>query len=80
MSKVIDTTFKLRSGDDFIELYKLLKVLNFVESGSMAKLVISEGLVKVSQEIEYRKRKKISCGEIVEFDKKTILVISNKND
>ncbi|MFL2859846.1 MAG: RNA-binding S4 domain-containing protein [Pontiellaceae bacterium] len=80
MSKVIDTTFKLRSGDDFIELYKLLKVLNFVESGSMAKLVISEGLVKVSQKIEYRKRKKISCGEIVEFDKKTILVISNKND
>jgi ribosome-associated protein len=51
-----------------IELYKLLKVDNMVESGGQAKLVIAEGLVRVNGVVETRKRKKIVAGDIIEFN------------
>lgn len=51
-----------------IELYKILKILNWVGSGGEAKYLISEGQVLVNQAIETRKRKKIYSGDVVEFD------------
>ena len=53
---------------EFIELYKLLKYENLVQSGGEAKFVIAEGLVQVNGEIETRKRKKLFAGDIVEFN------------
>ncbi|MBA4392370.1 MAG: RNA-binding protein [Desulfobacca sp.] len=57
-----------------IELYKVLKFGNLVESGGEAKVVISEGLVTVNRKIETRKRKKIFSGDVVEFGGKMIRV------
>jgi len=50
-----------------VELYKILKFEGMVPSGGEAKLVISQGLVKVNGEIETRKRKKIVAGDLIEF-------------
>ena len=50
-----------------IELYKILKFENMVNSGGEAKHVISEGQVVVNGEVETRKRKKIFSGDVIEF-------------
>ena len=43
---------RLREKDDYINLSQLLKAMNLVESGAMAKEVIDEGLVEVDGETE----------------------------
>lgn len=53
---------------DYIELIKLLKLLNLVESGADAKIVVEEGLVKCNDEVEFRKRKKLRSGDKVYFN------------
>lgn len=65
--------FPLR--DEFIELIKLLKVMNFVESGGMAKAVVDEGLVSVNGEVESRKRRKLIAGDVVQFDTQSVTVL-----
>ena len=67
--------FKIREKDEFINLSQLLKALNLVESGAMAKEVIDEGLVKVDGETESRYRRKLYDGMIVEFEDKKIKVV-----
>ena len=57
-----------------IELYKLLKFENMVETGGEAKFVISEGLVLVNGAVETRKRKKIVAGDIIEFNNEKVQV------
>ena len=57
-----------------IELYKLLKFENMVESGGEAKFVIGDGLVRVNGVVETRKRKKIVAGDIIEFNSEQIQV------
>ncbi|PTN10703.1 RNA-binding S4 domain-containing protein [Mangrovibacterium marinum] len=64
--------FELSS--EYIELIKLLKRLQLVESGGQAKLVVDEGYVLLNGEVEYRKRAKIRPGDIIEFDGQKILV------
>ena len=59
-----------------IELYKILKFENMVQSGGEAKFVIAKGLVRVNGEIESRKRKKIVPGDIIEFEGETIRIIT----
>ena len=49
--------------DDFIELYKLLKVLDLVDSGGQAKMLIEENHVFRNGTLETRKRAKIVRGE-----------------
>jgi ribosome-associated protein len=65
--------FKLN--DDYIELYKLIKVLGLVDSGADAKQLVSEGHVRRNGEVELRKRAKILQGEIIEIAEVTIKVI-----
>ncbi len=59
---------------DTIELHRLLKATGLCDSGGMAKLLISEGLVQVDGEVELRKRCKIRRGQQVEFDHQVISV------
>jgi ribosome-associated protein len=59
-----------------IELYKILKFENMVQSGGEAKFVISEGLVRVNGEVETRKRKKIFSGDIIEFEEEKIQIMT----
>ena len=58
--------FKLTQ--EFIELNKLLKFESVISSGAEAGVVISEGMVKVNNEVETRKRKKLRSGDIVVFE------------
>ena len=60
-----------------IQLYKILKFENLLSSGGEAKLVISEGLVKVNGNVETRKRKQINSGDIVEFANEQFLIKLN---
>jgi ribosome-associated protein len=53
---------------DHIELIKLLKHLNLVESGGMAKQVVSDGRVQVNGEVELRKRRKLVSGDLISFE------------
>lgn len=55
-----------------IELYKILKFENLVDSGGEAKHVISEGRVMVNGQVETRKRKKIFSGDVIEFQEEKI--------
>ena len=59
---------------DYIELIKLLKLLNLVDSGADAKIAVEEGLVKCNEDIEFRKRKKLRAGDIVFFQNNTIKI------
>lgn len=65
--------FKLEN-EYFIPLCNLLKVTGLCESGGRAKVVISEGLVKVDGNVELRKRCKIIEGQIIEFEGQKITV------
>ena len=51
-----------------IELCNLLKLLNLVESGGQAKMLIAEGYVGLNGELCLQKRKKVYAGDTVEFD------------
>jgi len=66
--------FTLRPNDEFIELNKLLKLEQLVQSGGHAKVVIDEGQVTVNGEVEYRKRKKLSPGDVVRFEEHEIKI------
>ncbi len=57
---------KFELEDDYIELFKLLKVTGIAESGAQAKMLIDEGAVKRNGEVELRKRAKIISGEKIE--------------
>lgn len=58
-----------------VELYKILKFEGLVSSGADAKAAVAEGLVKVNGEIETRKRKQISAGDIIEFGPETLRIV-----
>ena len=65
--------FKLE-GKPYIPLCDILKKVGFCQTGGHAKLVIADGLVKVDNEIELRKRCKIKEGQIIEFEGKRVKV------
>ncbi|MCF8218630.1 MAG: RNA-binding S4 domain-containing protein [Bacteroidales bacterium] len=60
---------------EYIQLIQLLKALNWVESGGMAKAIVEEGLVKVNGRQEAQKRKKITPGDIVSLDDLEVRVV-----
>ena len=62
-------------GSEFIELNKLMKLLNLVESGGEANLLIDNGELKVNGVVEKQRRKKLRSGDVVIFRTKTIQVI-----
>lgn len=66
-------TFQLQK-HDFIELYKLLKIMQLVSSGGEGKQVIDEQMVTVNGEIETQRRKKLRKGDIVEFNDEKVKV------
>ena len=51
--------------EEFIELNRLLKVLNLAETGGQANQMISDGLITVNGSVELRKRRKLRAGDIV---------------
>ncbi|PWG81199.1 RNA-binding S4 domain-containing protein [Pararcticibacter amylolyticus] len=59
---------------EFIPLIQLLKATNLVQTGGEAQIVVSDGQVKCNGEVELRKRMKVKKGDIIEFDRKKIIV------
>ncbi len=70
------TEFELRT--EYIELNKLLKIMNWVGSGGQANQVIEEGLVEVNGSVELRKRNKLRDGDLVVFQGNRVKVNSQK--
>jgi len=66
---------KFELKEEYIELFKLLKVLDLVDSGAQAKMLIADGYVNRNGEIETRKRAKIISGDIIEIAEVTIEVV-----
>jgi ribosome-associated protein len=65
-------TYQLK--ESYIELYKLIKVLDLVDSGGEAKQLIEHGMVLRNGEVETRKRAKIKAGETITIGDVTIKV------
>jgi ribosome-associated protein len=57
-----------------IQLDQFLKVMNFVETGGQAKMMIQGGFVEVNGETETRRKKKLHHGDVVCFDGETVQV------
>ena len=69
-------TIEYDLGDqEYVELFKLLKILNLVNSGGEAKMFIEEGEVLVNDQVETRKRNKIRAGTKIQFMEQIIQVI-----
>ena len=66
---------KFELKDEYIELFKLLKVLDLVDSGAQAKMVIADAYVKRNGEVELRKRAKIVKGDVIEVADAVIEVV-----
>jgi len=61
--------------NETIELYKLIKLLDLVDTGGQAKLLIENGHVYRNGVVEERKRAKITKGEKIVIGDVTIEVI-----
>ena len=68
--------FELKSSH--IELYKLLKLYALAGSGGEAKHLVDQGLIRVNDEIETRKRRKLVVDDVVIFDTTRITIVSSK--
>ncbi|WP_165230052.1 RNA-binding S4 domain-containing protein [Aquisphaera insulae] len=58
----------LKVGDRPINLTQVLKLANCVMTGGEGKALIAEGRVKVNGEVELRKRRQMSVGDLVELE------------
>lgn len=67
MEKVVINT-------EYIKLEQFLKWAGLVGSGSDAKVLILEGLVKVNGGVELQRGKKLRRGDIVEYEGKVLKV------
>jgi len=61
---------------EYIELYKLIKAADLVDSGAEAKQIIEENHVHRNGELETRKRAKITVGEVITIGDVTLTVVS----
>ncbi|MBS3797151.1 MULTISPECIES: RNA-binding S4 domain-containing protein [unclassified Pseudoalteromonas] len=74
-----DDFIEVQLEEEPIELCKLLKVLDLVEGGGHAKLLISDGYIGVNGELCTQKRKKLYAGDTVHFDGDTFLLSAAAN-
>jgi ribosome-associated protein len=60
-----------------IELIKLLKLKRLAQTGGHARILVEEGEVQVNGEVEFRKRRNLVDGDLVECDGKSIRIIGS---
>lgn len=58
-------TIEFNLEGDYIELIQLLKAVGIAQTGGHAKMIVDEGGIVRSGEIETRKRAKIRKGELI---------------
>jgi len=57
----------LNVGDRPINLTQVLKLAGWALHGGEAKALITDGLIRVNGEVEFRKRRKMTVGDTVEM-------------
>ena len=65
----------IREDDEYIKLGQALKKAGLVDSGVEAKMVILDGLVKVNDQVETQRGKKLHGGEIVSYNGETVKIV-----
>ena len=60
--------------DEYIKLGQALKAAGLVDSGVEAKIVITNGEVKVNGAVEIQRGKKLYDGDVVSFDGQEIKI------
>jgi ribosome-associated protein len=63
--------------DEYIKLGQALKMSNLVDSGAEAKIIINEGLVKVNNETENRRGRKLYNGDVVVYGENEIRIVND---
>ncbi len=58
----------IKIDSDYIKLDSFLKLAGIVMSGGEAKEMIQDGLIKINNEIEKRRGRKLYPGDILVFD------------
>ena len=61
------TDIYIKPEDEYIKLGQFLKKIGAVSSGVEAKYVIEDG-IKVNEEIEYRRGRKLRDGDLIEYE------------
>ena len=72
-----ENIFELRPEDEFIELVKLLKIMQIAQSGGHAKMLIEKGVIYVNGEQEYRKRRKLRAEDEVAYEGRRIEILKS---
>lgn len=62
--------------DEYIKLGQAMKLAGIVGSGVEAKFLIQDGLVKVNDETELQRGKKLYPGDVFEYDGEQVMVCS----
>lgn len=60
--------------EEFIKLGQALKAADLVQDGVEAKLVIQDGLVKVNNEVDTRRGRKLYPGDVVAYEGKEVKI------
>jgi len=64
--------FKIK--EKYIHLNQLIKAISWSSNGSEANALIINGLIKVNDNIEYRKRNKLVPGDKIEYNQQIIVI------
>lgn len=67
---------EIKINTDFIKLDSLLKFAGLAETGSMAKMLVQDGKIKVNGEVCTARGKKIRNNDIVSFRNIELIVIN----
>jgi len=59
----------LKPGKQHLELHEFLSITNIAKTGGQAKLIIRSGELLLNNKVESRKRKKLSTGDIISYQK-----------
>ncbi len=72
---MLEQNFKLKEGQPFIPLNKLLQILGFAQTGGHAKIIIQNKEVLVNGIVETRIRKKLVKSDHIEFGTNSIKIL-----
>lgn len=67
---------KIEISTEYIKLDQLLKFINITTTGGEGKELITSGKVKVNNEVELRRGRKVKDGDKVDIEKKSFVIIS----
>ncbi len=67
-------------GERPINLTQVLKLAGCVQSGGEAKMVITEGLVRVNGDVELRKRRQMKAGDVIALEDGPTIVLTEGVD